>query len=138
MIILNSPFWNLEIVLSPKGTAITEPKVVQLFFLMFYWFQEWYLNCRFSALKTKMSKCFIPRSDCDSRTEGGLIVLTYVLLFPGFWNTLTIIFGFFFSCFWASSRIFLLKNMLTFRRVDTHFPSMILWAIFPMSKRFLI
>ena len=28
----DSPFWNLENVLSPEGTAIAEPKVVQLFF----------------------------------------------------------------------------------------------------------
>ena len=44
-------------VLSPEGTAIAEPKVVQLFLLMFY----------------------PPKGLCKADTEGGPIVFTYVL-----------------------------------------------------------
>ena len=48
-VVVNPPFWNLENVLSPKGAAKADPKVVQLFLLM----------------------CYPPKGVCQSKTEGG-------------------------------------------------------------------
>ena len=67
--------------LTPQGTAIEEPKVVQLFLLTFYCgvgkgFGPFVLVG--VILLFEILKEFYQR-DCDSRTEGGPIILTYVL-----------------------------------------------------------
>jgi len=81
--IFHRPFWDLENVLSPEGTAKAVPKVVQLFLLMFYFWVGnvyWTFKIRiFHRPFWDLENVLSPEGTSACRLLRGPFVFTYVL-----------------------------------------------------------